>query len=688
MNQDHVLYLGNHVSSTSQNSSDSPAISSLTLISPPPTTRRGHGLARRDWAPILASVVHVADNTRSKVAFSFRVGVGSSPSTAVSTSISGQPLSAYATSIASMSGGAVNGSKKASKNAYRRAKKKAQRAVSTPNAPASSDTNYSQETPSEAGDSARESESPAPDDKTNNDEQAVQAADLLDVEDIANQYDLDNPLFEQYKNVFEKFRERAAEETAQEEDKPEIYYEDDDIPDEEEESSKKISKKQRKQMSKLSVAQLKAQVKKPELVEWTDVSSSDPRLLVSIKGYKNVVPVPNHWSLKREYLSSKRGIEKPPFALPKFIQETGISEMRDAVLEKQAEMTLKQKQRERVQGKLGKLDIDYGKLYDAFFRRQTKPEMTRYGEVYYEGKEFETNLVHLKPGVLSEELKDALGMAPGHPPPWLINQQRFGPPPSYPNLKIPGVNAPIPPGASWGFQPGQWGRPPVDDHSHKPMWGGDPLGQGILQEPAAPTQLGEPVERGIWGVLRAEGESDEEESDEEEEEEEEEEQEGPEDASGFQTSMTSASALPSEIGGTETIGGEFTLRKQRKGIETEEPSAPRSAYQVLPEKNIQASGFFGGEHAYDLDAARRDTFGDGGHRKRKAGDIDVSVDVDSLAEHDKLDKEALRKQYEAQRKAEMQGQWQSIDQDDLSEMIAAESRKRLKREDERERRRR
>ena len=30
------------------------------------------------------------------------------------------------------------------------------------------------------------------------------------------------------------------------------------------------------------------------------------------------------------------------------------------------------------------------------------------------------------------------------PPPWLIAMQRYGPPPTYPNLKIPGLNAPIP----------------------------------------------------------------------------------------------------------------------------------------------------------------------------------------------------------------------------------------------------
>lgn len=434
-------------------------------------------------------------------------------------------------------------------------------------------------------------------------------------------------------------------------------------------------------MSKLTVAQLKSIVRKPELVEWTDTSSSDPQLLVAIKGAKNVIPVPSHWSLKREYLSSKRGIEKPLFTLPKFIQETGISEMRDAVLEKQAEMTMRQKQRERVQGKLGKLDIDYAKLYDAFFRRQTKPELTRYGEVYYEGKEFETNLVNLKPGELSEELKEALGMTPGHPPPWLINMQRFGPPPTYPSLRIAGVNAPIPPGANWGFTPGQWGKPPVDD-AGKPLFGGDLYGTSVLDEQQLPTHVGEPVERGTWGALRAEGESEDEESDEEEDEDEDEDDEEA-DGSGIQTSMTAASAVPTEAG-TESIGGEFTLRKQRKGYETEEPGAPRSAFQVIPEKNISATGFFGGEHAYDLDAARRDAIG---QRKRKAGEVEVSVDIDQLGDSDKLDKDALEREYESRRKAEAQGQWQSIDQDDLADMIQQESRKRTKREDDRRNRR-
>lgn len=68
------------------------------------------------------------------------------------------------------------------------------------------------------------------------------------------------------------------------------------------------------------------------------------------------------------------------------------------------------------------------------------------------------------------------------------------------------------------------------------------------------------------------------------------------------------------------------------------------------------------------------------------------MDVDRLAESDKLDKDALKKEYEARQRAEAQGQWQSIDQDDLADMIANESkknegRKRQKKEEERRSRR-
>jgi splicing factor 3B subunit 2 len=508
------------------------------------------------------------------------------------------------------------------------------------------------------------------------------APSLLD-DDISE----DDPLFEQFKDIIGKFQEQAeVDEVGDLVNQPEVYFGDDDeIPSEDDESRTKLSRKQKKIQNRLSIAELKALVEKPEIVEWTDTSASDPRLLLAIKSHRNVVPVPSHWSLKREYLSSKRGVEKAAFALPKFILDTGIAEMRDAVLEKQAEQSLKQQQRARVQPKMGKLDVDYQKLYEAFFKFQTKPELTRYGEVYYEGKEYETNLRHLRPGELSEDLKAALNIPPGAPPPWLINQQRFGPPPSYPAIKIPGLNAPLPPGADWGYHPGGYGKPPVDEYN-RPLYGGDLI--GILQ-PQQQQSMGEPVEKTLWGELQPPEEESEEEEDSDEENEEEDDEDagaGLQTPGGLETPGGFASAVPSEYPGTESVGGEFTLRKQKRGTETEE--APRrSAYTVLPEQATSSQGFFGSSKVYDLKAAAGPTLDqdDGSsRRKRKAGDVDVSVDVDALEREDGLTKDEIAKRYEAQRQQEKSSNpWARVDQDDLSQMIADESRKRLKKDQER-----
>jgi len=498
-----------------------------------------------------------------------------------------------------------------------------------------------------------------------------------------------------FKDIFQKFGASIEEDEVAKEanagNQGEVFYDqDDDIPSEEEDATPKISKKKRKQLNKLSVAELKALVRIPEVVEWQDVSSSDPRLLVQIKAQRNVVPVPTHWSLKREYLSSKRGIEKPPFRLPKFIAETGITEMRDAVLEKQDQQTLKQKQRERVAPKMGKLDIDYQRLYDAFFRFQTKPELTRFGEVYYEGKESEVDYQHFRPGDLTEISKEALGIPPGAPPPWLINQQRFGPPPSYPTMKIPGLNAPPPPGGSWGFHPGGWGKPPVDEFN-RPLYGGDIFGlatPGVAggQQQAAPTAPGEPVERTLWGELqpREEESEEEEDSDEEEDSEEGSDDEGPS-AAGLETPAGAVSSVPTDYPGhgVETsVAGEMDLRKQRRGFDTEESSHPRSAYQVIPERQQHTEGFFGSDRIYDLPAQGQHipVLGqddDSGRKRKKPGDVDVAIDVDSLQQNDGLSKDEVRRRFDEGRREEGVGaQW--LYQEDLSEMIAQESRKRQK----------
>ncbi|KAK3392619.1 hypothetical protein B0T20DRAFT_383597 [Sordaria brevicollis] len=623
---------------------------------------------------------------------------------------------------------------KMTKNQMRRAKKKEQKkaqAADGTKAPETETTNgeatteNKEETPKDETTAQNETAPSDPDVKKDESPEKIEVdgpvKDKVDVELSA--FDED-PAFAAYKNIFEKFGMSMDEDDVAREanagNKGEVFFDqDDEIPSEEEDAGK-LSKKKRKKLNKLSIAELKALVRNPEVVEWQDVSSSDPRLLVQIKAQRNIVPVPSHWSLKREYLSSKRGIEKPPFKLPKFIAETGITEMRDAVLEKQAEQTLKQKQRERVQPKMGKLDIDYQKLYDAFFRHQTKPDLTRFGDVYYEGKEWEADYKVFRAGEVSDALREALGMQPGFPPPWLLQQQRVGPPPSYPTLKIPGLNAPLPPGASWGFQPGQWGKPPLDEYN-RPLYGGDifgimapgqqgaaaPFQQPQFQAATATTFGGEPVERTLWGELQPPAEESEEEESDEEDEDEEEEEDGDIPPGGTETSISqfdaghpsgyASSMHPGEAPVETSMAGEFDLRKTRRGYETEESSAPRSAYQVIPERQTRVEGFFGSDKTYDL-ASGRPGHGHGpgpavpvlgrdeeeSRKRKKPGDVEVALDPDMLAAQAGLSKEELRKRYEAGRKEEGPGaQWASSYDEDLSDMIAQESRKRQRREEER-----
>jgi splicing factor 3B subunit 2 len=590
---------------------------------------------------------------------------------------------------------------KMTKNQLRRMKKKEQKAVAASKSTSEAPEDIKQESPSpeiepEYAPAVKPVVSKPKDDTVDIDDEDVSTVEVPEMS-----IPEDDPNYAMYKQILERFGGAKPDEEAEAENKEkgEMFFDDDDqIPDEDEEAAvPTISKKQRKLQNKLSVAELKALVAKPELVDWTDTSAPDPRLLVHLKSYRNVVPVPSHWSLKREYLSSKRGVEKAPFSLPKFIQETGIAEMRDAVLEKQAEASLKQKQRERVQPKMGKLDIDYQKLYEAFFRHQTKPELTRFGEVYYEGKEYETNLRHLRPGELSDELKEALNIPPGAPPPWLINMQRYGPPPSYPSLKIPGLNAPPPPGGSWGFHPGGYGKPPVDEFN-RPLYGGDIF--GVLQ-PQVNNQPGEPVERTLWGELQAQEEEEEEEEEEESDEEAESDEDmaGTETPGGLATPSGMTSAVPTEFGGEIDTGANFDLRKSRRsGTETEEHTGPRSAYTVLPERQTRVEGFFGTDRAYDLSHApasqevKRDPrtglpiLGEEDSRKRKSrGDVEVAIDPENMNE------EQLRRVYEQQQRqqgvAGVQGSAQWGNEEDLSEFIESESRKRLKRDEERRQRR-
>merc|ERR1719507_909160 len=513
-------------------------------------------------------------------------------------------------------------------------------------------------------------------------EEKEKTVEDVEVEYIADQLDLDplDPMYRTFSKIFQAFKivdpedekkmveEEAARKHAEEFKKVPKLMEDDDMLDDEgieKPGDPKMSKRKLKKMNRLSVAELKQLVARPDVVEMHDVTARDPRLLVHLKSTRNTVPVPRHWCFKRKYLQGKRGIEKPPFDLPDFIKKTGIMEMREALHEKEDAKTMKSKMREKARPKMGKIDIDYQKLHDAFFKWQTKPKMTGHGDLYYEGKEFEIRLKEKQPGELTDDLRTALGMPVGPnahkvPPPWLIAMQRYGPPPSYPNLKIPGLNAPIPDGCSFGYHAGGWGKPPVDE-TGKPLYG-DVFGtsdSGYSQQIHV-----EEVDQTLWGEM--ESESEEEESSEEEEEEEEE-LETP-DTSGMRTPIVDAGmATPSGMSSVGAPGQEtpelIELRKRRIEQDMEGGETP-NLYTILPEKKNErmGAGMMGSTHTYDLPGAIPAA------KRLDPGAVEMALNPEEV---DMMDSDALQ----AKAEAAMREKQASLANEDLSDMVAEHAAK-------------
>lgn len=278
-----------------------------------------------------------------------------------------------------------------------------------------------------------------------------------------------------------------------------------ETPDDKGTGTKPLSRKKQKETRRYQVSLLKSWTERPEVVDAWDVTAPDPFLLVKLKTWPNAVQVPINWRQKRKYLQNKRGMEKKPFQLPAYIVDTGVGEMRSAQIEADQKKTLKQRQREKMRAKTGRgVEIDHSRLRDAFFKYQTKPRLTKHGDVYYELRELEVDGSQFKPGVLSEELRAALAVSEGDPPLWLVNMQRYGPPPGYPGLKIPGVNAPIPPGARYGYHIGGWGKPPVDEYG-RPIYG-DVFGEGIdFGNHDKRFDLNDNEKKQLWGEIRKPG---------------------------------------------------------------------------------------------------------------------------------------------------------------------------------------
>ncbi|KAK1889905.1 Splicing factor 3B subunit 2 [Dissostichus eleginoides] len=516
-------------------------------------------------------------------------------------------------------------------------------------------------------------------DKDKDSEKEKEKEPEVEIEYITEEPEIYDPNYIFFKRIFEAFKltddvKKEKEKEPEKTEKQETAvlrkkgFEDerkdsDDSDDDMRPDLPKLSKKKMRRMNRLTVAELKQLVARPDVVEMHDVTAQEPKLLVHLKATRNTVPVPRHWCFKRKYLQGKRGIEKPPFELPDFIKKTGIQEMREALQEKEDAKTMKTKMREKVRPKMGKIDIDYQKLHDAFFKWQIKPKLTIHGDLYYEGKEFETRLKEKKPGDLSDELRIALGMPVGPnshkvPPPWLIAMQRYGPPPSYPNLKIPGLNSPIPENCTFGYHAGGWGKPPVDEMG-KPLYG-DVFGTNAIDFQAKAEE--EEVDHAPWGELEP---SDEESSEEEEEEESDEEKP---DETGFFTPADSGLITPGGFtsipAGMETP--ELIELRKKKIEEAMDGNETPQLFTVLPERRTGPVGaaMMASTHIYDVSGAMA-------ARKMGGGQESQGVEVALAPEELELDPMAMTQKYE-EHVREQQAQ---VEKEDFSDMVAEHAAK-------------
>ncbi|CAN8061673.1 unnamed protein product [Agarophyton chilense] len=360
---------------------------------------------------------------------------------------------------------------------------------------------------------------------------------------------------------------------------------------------KPLSRKKQKELRRYQISVLKSLTDRPELVDSWDVTAPDPFLLVHLKTWPNSVQVPSNWRQKRKYLQNKRGMEKKAFQLPAYIADTGVGEMRSAQIEADQKKSLKQRQREKMRAKTGRgVDIDHSRLRDAFFKYQTKPRLTSQGDIYYELRELEVDGSRFRPGFLSEELRAALGVSEGDPPLWLVNMQRYGPPPGYPGLKIPGVNAPIPKGASYGYHIGGWGKPPVDEYG-RPIYG-DVFGEGLeFGKQDARFDLNDHEKKKLWGDLRKPGSKVTVAVGVEEESEDSDGNEGRDDAK--QEKEAPRGATSRETHRMVSLPDE---KNTRTGENPQQGTRQDSFYTVLEDRRVSVGqdGILGSSHVYDI----------------------------------------------------------------------------------------
>ena len=463
---------------------------------------------------------------------------------------------------------------------------------------------------------------------------------IIDTDDNEiNELITHNPYFTQFKDILDKFNNNKNDQQQENNKDQADDQQRDDV------TTPSISRRQLKQQSRFTVAELKQLVSRPDLVELHDVNAAEPLLLMHLKSLDNTVPVPSHWSSKTKYLGRKRGYEKIAYELPSFLADTGIGDIDQQQHDKQSQQTLKQQQRSKMQVKLNRVDIDYELLYNAFFHHQNKPVLNGYGDVYYEDKENQVKInSNIQPGKLSEQLRSALGMDSDiSPPPYLHSMQRFGPPPAYPHQRIPGVNAPIPLGARWGFNINEWGKPPIDGY-------GRPLYGNLFTQSNTNNLANTTVEKTIdpqyqWGAIAQQNDDthdDDEVAD-------------MDVADGIQSESVETSGIVTESTVGTNTPSTFQLRKD--GISTESITQP--LYHVIQQtdSSIPSNQLFATSHGYSMPNSSRvnqsHTQSIESQLQHKAnqihqqqrGEVEITLTPDELSN---LDSDTLKNRYQQQ----------------------------------------
>jgi len=144
-----------------------------------------------------------------------------------------------------------------------------------------------------------------------------------------------------------------------------------------------------------------------------------------------------------------------------------------------------------------------------------------------------------------------------------------------------------------------------------------------------------------------------------------------------------ASVVSTVAAGLETP--DFLELRKTSAAAVRDESGSRQVYSVVPEKQTSVRGLMGSERGYDVSGVVGSpvpVLGEERGTKRKAGGVDVSLDVSEL---DGLSEDDLRKRYDAHSRGSAGVPGQGPGREDFSDVVAKEMAKRQKMEADRDR---